>query len=158
MYQASYGSVLRAVRLLVPTSEDAHDLVQEAYARALARWDVVSGMDNPGAWVRHVAVNAAIDAGRRASSRRRALDRMLAWGRAEPVAAPDGDTVDVIRALRTLKPDQRRVVVLHYLCDMSVQEIADQTGRPPATVKTHLARGRASLAALFRTEEVSLDG
>lgn len=158
LYYASYGSVLRAVRLLVATPEDAHDLTQEAYARALARWDTVSVMDSPAGWVRHVAVNAALDAARRDSSRRSLLGRLVSR-REEPVAGPSTDTVDVVRALKALKPDHRRAVVLHYLCDMSIEEIAERTGRPAATVKTHLARGRASLAALLRThEQVIVDG
>ena len=158
MYYGSYGSVLRAVRLLVTTPEDAHDLAQEAYARALARWDAVSVMENPAGWVRHVAVNAALDASRRDNSRRRTFSRLLAR-REEQVAGPSPDTVDVVRALRALKPDHRRAIVLHYLCDMSVEDIAEQTGRPIGTIKTHLSRGRASLAGLLRADEqVSLDG
>lgn len=152
MYYASYASVLRAVRLLVPTAEDAHDLAQEAYTRALARWDAVSTMDDPAAWVRHVAVNAALDAARRDRTRSRLLTR-LRHRRDEPAAGPSPDRVDVVRALRALKPEHRRAVVLHYLCDMSVGDIAAQVGCPPATVKTHLSRGRASLAGLLRTEE-----
>ena len=152
LYYASYASVLRAVRLLVPTAEDAHDLAQEAFTRALARWDVVSTLDNPAAWVRHVAVNAALDATRRERTRNRLLGR-LRVRRDEPVEGPLPDPVDVVRALQLLRPDHRRAVVLHYLCDMSVEDIAAQTGRPAATVKTHLSRGRASLSALLRTEE-----
>lgn len=158
LYYASYTSVLRAVRLLVPTSEDAHDLAQEAFTRALARWDTVSTLDNPAAWVRHVAVNAALDVTRRQRTHRRLLDRLRSR-RDEPVQGPLPDPIDVVRALRTLKPDHRRAVVLHYLCDMSVDDIAAHTGRPAATVKTHLSRGRALLSELLRTEEqVSFHG
>jgi len=61
-------------------------------------------------------------------------------------------------ALATLKPVHRRAVVLHQLCDLSVAQIAADLGQPEATVKTHLSRGRAALAALLRvSDEETLD-
>jgi RNA polymerase sigma-70 factor (ECF subfamily) len=145
LYSASYRPILRAVLVLAPTSEDAHDLVQEAFARALARWPEVSRMDNPGGWVRHVAVNAAIDQSRSARSRVRAYRRAGGRG-AEPVSEPDAVSVDVVRALQKLKPAHRQALVLHYLLDMAVAEIAEHTGQPVGTVKTNLARGRTALS------------
>lgn len=155
LYYASYRSVLRAVLVLLPTSEDAHDVVQEAFARALAGWAKVSQLDNPAAWVRHVAINAAIDAGRRERRRRFAYRRLLA--RQRDVPAPTADSVDVVRALQQLKPAQRQALVLHYLLDMSVEDIAHETQRPVGTIKTNLARGRAALAELLRVDLVHLD-
>jgi RNA polymerase sigma-70 factor (ECF subfamily) len=155
-YSQGYRSVLRAVVLLVPTAEDAHDLTQEAYARALARWDDVGKLENPEAWVRRVAVNAAIDVSRRNRSRRSAYRLLL--GRPAAVAPSDGSAVDVQRAIAALKPAQRQAIVLHYLLDMSVEQIAKETGRPTGTVKTNLARGRAALAAMLRVPvEVAVD-
>lgn len=155
-YAAGYRSVLRAVVLLTPTVEDAHDITSEAWARAYDRWSSVGALDAPVAWVRRVAVNAAVDARRRESSRWRAYRR---WGaRSAEVPAADGASVDVIRALATLKPVHRRAVVLHHLCDLSVAQIAADLGQPEATVKTHLSRGRAALAALLRVpDEETLD-
>ncbi|MCU1591419.1 MAG: polymerase sigma factor, sigma-70 family [Frankiales bacterium] len=156
LYYASYASVLRAVVLLVPTREDAHDVVQEAYARALSRWDVVGCLEAPEGWVRKVAVNAAIDLGRRERSGRAAHRRL--FGRPSSVPAPDSEGVDVARALATLPAAQRQAIVLHYLLDLSVAQIADETGRPVNTVKTNLARGRTALAARLRVPaEATLD-
>lgn len=91
LYRSTYRSVLRTVVLLTPSVEDAHDVVQEAFARALARWSSVRALDEPHEWVRRVAVNAALDVGRRTTSRRRLLRRLAA----EPaqVAGPVGDRV-----------------------------------------------------------------
>lgn len=150
LYRATYRSVLRTVVLLVPTVEDAHDVVQEAFSRALSRWAVVSTMDKPQEWVRRVAVNGALDLGRRSTSRRSVVRRLSA--RPPEVAAPDGDAVDVVRALQRLTPAQRQAVVLHHLLDLDVATIAAETGRPVGTVKTNLARGRAALALLLRTD------
>ena len=56
-------------------------------------------------------------------------------------------------ALAGLERPQREVVVLHYLVDMSVAEIAHVLGVAPGTVKSRLSRGRRRLAPLLREEE-----
>lgn len=155
VYAASYRSVLRTVVLLVPSVEDAHDVVQEAFARAFGRWIEVSRLDKPHEWVRRVAVNAALDLGRRETSRRSIVRRLSS--RPTTTRGPDADSVDVVRALRRLTPKQRQAVVLHHLCDLDVASIARETSTPVGTVKTNLARGRAALAGLLRVEEVTSD-
>jgi RNA polymerase sigma-70 factor (sigma-E family) len=155
-YYRTYRSVLRSVVLLTNSLEDAHDHVQEAYTRAYDRWSSVGALDAPQAWVRRVAVNGALDGLRRDATRRKAYRRWFV--REEPVPAADAAGVDVVRALRALPPAQRRAVVLHHLCDLSVAQIANDLGMPESTVKTHLSRGRAALATLLRQEgQVPLD-
>ena len=41
---------------------------------------------------------------------------------------------------------QRRTMTLHYLCDLTVEQITGETGLSSSTVKTHLSRGRNALA------------
>src|SRR4051812_9596234 len=94
-------------------------------------------------------MNAAIDLTRRNRSRRSAYRKVVM--RDEALPAVDGSSIDVERAIAALKPAQRQAIVLHYLLDMSVEDIARETGRPTGSVKTNLARGRAALASLLRT-------
>ena len=49
--------------------------------------------------------------------------------------------------LAALPAQQRRAVVLHYLADLSVAEVADREGVPEGTVKSWLHRARTALAA-----------
>lgn len=125
---------------------EAQDCVQEAFARAWQRWDRVSGYDAPEAWVRTVAWRLTV------SRLRRLRTAALARPRREPDQVPDlsPDHVVLVSALWTLPPDQRRAVVLHHLADLSVEQIADETGVPVGTVKARLSRGRAALAARLR--------
>ena len=51
----------------------------------------------------------------------------------------------VQRALLTLSPDHRVVVVLHHLEGMAVEDIARTLGTPVGTIKSRLARARAEL-------------
>jgi RNA polymerase sigma-70 factor (ECF subfamily) len=46
------------------------------------------------------------------------------------------------------------VIVLHHLCDVSVEQIASETGAPVGTVKARLHRGRAALAKHLVVDEV----
>ncbi|GII26112.1 SigE family RNA polymerase sigma factor [Planosporangium mesophilum] len=121
----------------------AQDVVQEAFARALPRWEKLSRYHDPTAWVRRVAWNLA-------TSRWRQLRTFNAFARRqreEHVKGPTPDRVALTAALATLPPKLRRAVVLHYLSDMSVAEIAVQEGVADGTVKSWLHRGRAALAA-----------
>ena len=52
-------------------------------------------------------------------------------------------------ALRRLPTHLRQAVALHYLFDMSVQQIAEETGAPIGTVTSRLSRGRTELAAVL---------
>lgn len=124
----------------------AQDLAQEAFCRAYARWAKVVQYDDPVAWVRRVAWNLAASRWRRMRTARAYLRRQ----REEHVAGPGPDRVVLTAALAKLPENQRRVVVLHHLADMSVAEIARQEGVAEGTVKSWLHRGRNTLATLLK--------
>jgi RNA polymerase sigma-70 factor, ECF subfamily len=50
--------------------------------------------------------------------------------------------------------EQRRALVLYHLCDLTIDEIAAETGARAGTVKARLARGRAALAPYLRETAV----
>jgi RNA polymerase sigma-70 factor (ECF subfamily) len=131
---------------------EAMDFVQEAFVRAWARWSRVGRYDDPEGWVRRVAVNLAISRWRRA--RRMVLQREVA---VPPSPASPGQDA-AIAALGRLPVNQRRAMVLHYLADLSVEDVAREMSAPVGTVKSWLSRGRAGLAsALSGDEELSHD-
>jgi RNA polymerase sigma-70 factor (ECF subfamily) len=113
------------------------------------RWKRVASCDSPEAWVRRVALNLAVDGHRR----RRTRWRMHQASRPPtPAPAPGETSLDVVRAVRQLPPHQREVIVLHYLLDMSVDDVARELGRPASTVKTQLLRARSRLLELLRLD------
>lgn len=121
---------------------ESEDVAQETLARALVRWKKVSAYAEP--WVVRVAGNLAID---RVRQRRRV--------RGVPtydLPALDAQRVDLQRALVTLSPKQREVVILRYLVDLPEAEVAQTLGCSVGTVKTHASRG---LAALRKSLEVA---
>ncbi|MGA8113808.1 MAG: SigE family RNA polymerase sigma factor [Actinocatenispora sp.] len=121
---------------------DAQDVVQEAFCRAYPRWDKLSGYDDPVAWVRRVAWNLATSRWRRMRTAMRFARRQ----REEHIAGPSPDHVALTAALATLPERQRRAVVLHYLADQSIAEIARREKVAEGTVKSWLHRARGALA------------
>jgi RNA polymerase sigma-70 factor (ECF subfamily) len=144
-YAATFGRLTVQIHAFVGDHAEAQDLVQEAYCRAFARWSTVSGYDDPQAWVRRVAWNLAISRWRRVKRLRAHAPDLVA----ADVAGPDASTVDLARALKQLPPNQRQAVVLHYLADMSVADIAAFTGAAEGSVKAWLHRGRAALNTIL---------
>ena len=63
------------------------------------------------------------------------------------------DHVAIVTALAQVDRDQREVVVLHYLADLGVAEVAAELGIPEGTVKSRLSRARARLADLLDEKE-----
>ena len=63
-----------------------------------------------------------------------------------PVPAVSADRLDLHRALRRLAPRHREVLVLRYVAELSVEEVARQLRLPPGTVKSRLSRARSALA------------
>ncbi|GAA3297999.1 SigE family RNA polymerase sigma factor [Dactylosporangium matsuzakiense] len=127
----------------------AQDMVQEAFCRALARWKRVSAMDDPAAWVRRVAWNLATSRWRRTRTALLFAQRQ----REEHAPSPSPDRVALARALNALPAQQRRAVILHYLADLPINEIARQEGVAEGTVKSWLHRGRTVLAAQLTDKE-----
>ncbi len=125
---------------------EAQDCVQEAFLKAWANRAQLDVHGNPEAWVRTAARRLSISRWRRATAVLRAYGR---HGGPPDAPEPDPARSDLVAALRRLNPDQRHALVLHYLCDLSVEQIAAETGSPVGTVKTRLHRGRAALAELL---------
>jgi len=146
-YFASYARLAAQLSAYLGDPAEAEDVVQEAFLRAWQRWSKVSAYDEPVAWVHRVAWNLATNRWRRlvADARMR-----LRHGRPATVATLGPDNVALVAALRQLPARHRQVIVLHYLADQPVAEIAADLGVPRGTVLSWLHRGRARLAPLLR--------
>jgi RNA polymerase sigma-70 factor (ECF subfamily) len=141
-YRDSYPRLVRQLWAVTGSRQDAEDVVQEAFVRAAARWGRVGTYDLPEAWVRQVAIRLASNELRRV---RRGLSALLRLrpGRQD---GPSEDRPALVTALRDLPLRYRQVLVLHYLVDLPVQQVAAELGLPQGTVTTQLARGRLALA------------
>nr|WP_245871187.1 SigE family RNA polymerase sigma factor [Asanoa hainanensis] len=149
LYSAHFQSLTIQLYAYTRDLGGAQDVVQEAFCRALVQWKRLATYDDPSAWVRRVAWNLATNRWRR--TRTAAL--FLRQQRPQHVAEPSPDRVALARALATLTPNQRKAVILHYLADLPIADIARQEGVSENTVKSWLHRGRAALATQLSEEE-----
>jgi len=150
LYRHGARSVVRLVYGSTGDLTLAQDCTQEAFSRAWQRWDSVHAYDDPLAWVRTVARRLAISAWRKRTGQDKAYVRHGAGGHSE---GPDENRIAVLTALQGLSDAVREAVTLHYLVDLSIDQIAHVTNTPAGTVKARLHRGRAQLAQALRTEE-----
>jgi RNA polymerase sigma-70 factor, ECF subfamily len=149
-YGASVGRLTGQLYAMTGDLAESQDVVHEAFARAWERRAELDAGGAPEAWVRTVAWRLAVSRWRRM---RTALTFARREGPPGDVPPPDPDHVLLVEALRRLPEAQRRAVVLHHLCDLPVEQVAAETGRPVGTVKVHLSRGRAALARLLSDTE-----
>jgi RNA polymerase sigma-70 factor, ECF subfamily len=143
VFRREFGRLVATAYGIVGDWEVAKELVADAFVAMLVHWKKVRGYDNPAAWLRRVLVRDAI------RSRRRA-QRTVAG--AHPEGSEPNDALDLRAAVLRLPVRQRAAVVLHYLDDLPVGEVAVAMGCSEGTVKTHLSRARESLAMLLREE------
>jgi RNA polymerase sigma-70 factor (ECF subfamily) len=133
----------------------AEDAVQDA---AVSAWDARKKLrhaDNPSAWFTKIVVNVCRDELRR-RGRRRLLTELPAppvGGSADRMAIRD----EIGRAIAHLSADEQLVIGLRYGRDLTVPQIAAQTGLAEGTVKSRLHHSlehlRSALAAERRAEE-----
>jgi RNA polymerase sigma-70 factor (sigma-E family) len=146
-------ALLRLAYTLTGNAADAEDVVQEALARALPRWERISRVDNVDAYVRRMVVNAHTSWWRK--FRRR--EAPVAEVRDE--AGPGGlDGLDqraqLWKACQGLPEPQRTAIVLRYYEQLEYAEIAELTGVREGSVRSRVSRGLTALrVAMGETDD-----
>ncbi len=151
LYDASYRRLVVQLYAICGDLAEAEDAVQEAFVTALRKRREFARVANQEAWVRTVAVNWLRSGWRHAAVVRRYQAKVPGPQAAIEVGP---EHVAVVTALEQVDPDQRHIVVLHYLADLGTADIAAELGIPQGTVKSRLSRARTRLAELLdETEE-----
>jgi RNA polymerase sigma-70 factor (ECF subfamily) len=131
------------VTRLLGDGGEAEDVVQEAMLRAYLGLSQLRDPSRFGAWLVGIALNLARMTLRRRAAYERALARVTSSRL--PDDPEDGDLQLVREAIDLLPPSERSVVALHYLEDLSCEQIAVLLGRSPGAVRVRLHRARARL-------------
>ena len=119
---------------------DAEELTQDAFLKMWERWDKVASLDDPGAYLYRVAINAFRKRLRRAEMAKRLIRRAP-----ESVPTTGEDVVLLDEALRSLTPRQRAALVLTEILGYSADEAAAELGVKPSTIGALKYQGRAAL-------------
>lgn len=126
--------------------EAAHDVVQEAFARALIERNRFRG-GRPEAWVWRIVEREALR--RRRAGRHLPLEDTFA-----PELIQDEHDPALVAAVRGLAPRRRLVVFLQYFADLSYAEIARLCGIAEGTVAATLFQAHADLRRALELEGV----
>jgi RNA polymerase sigma-70 factor (ECF subfamily) len=155
LYVRACPSLVGLLTAVGGSRADAEEVAQDAFVRLLEHWRKVRDYADPEAWLRTVAVRMLVSRHRR---RQVAVRGLAVLGRRVAAAPPEaafGCDVELEQALATLPVDQRAVLVLHHLHDLSVAQVAELLHVPTGTVKSRLSRARAAIAPLLADEERS---
>ena len=164
LFDTHYGRLYRLARRLVPTPDDALDLVQETFLRAARSPNTVPvGTRDEEAWLVRVLINIRRDQWRHAAVRDR-FNRDTKTGGSETAVAgldPEASMIaraTVWRALDLLPPRRRAVVVMHELEGLDIPSIASLLGISSITVRWHLSRGKRELADIVKPDVMQHTG
>ena len=145
-----YGRLkaLRRVAWLLSGDEhQADDLVQETITKLYARWPRISAVENIDAYVHTMMVRAFLD------EKRRGWWKVRLFGappeRPATVAGQAEDRTLVRAALAKVPPRQQAVLVLRFLCDLPVAEVAVILGCSEGTVKSQTSHGITALRKIL---------
>ena len=142
---------LRAAKVICFDIQNAEDVLQEALTDVYMRWSKLRNHENPEAYLMRVMVSKHADMRRKWL--RRQQDSETQWELAENIRDLVDQTEDVTQrllvqaALKTLSAAQRAVLVLVYEHGMVLREVANVLQIPVGTAASHLARGKAAVAA-----------
>lgn len=147
-YRREYAGIVRLAFALTGRSDVAEELAQDSFLACHRHWGRISRYDDPTAWVRRVATNRCISSGRRHVTELRLLARLR---RERPPSPPLSYSSDHLwEAVRELPRRQAQVLALAFVEDLNVEAIAVILGIGEETVRTHLRRGRATVAARLK--------
>lgn len=156
LFDRHYTALCRLAALILGDRGRAEEVVMDAFLHTCASWDRIREPARADAYLRRAVVNGAHTLARRHGVERRAL--ALAGARATREPAPPGveqwvASAPVVAAVQALPARQRAAVVLRYYADLPEAEIAELLGCAVGTVKSQLAKARASLARRLGEEE-----
>ena len=142
---------LKAAKVICFDTQNAEDVLQEALADVYKRWAKIRDHENPEAYLMRVMVSKHADMRRKWL--RKQEERETSWDLAENIRDIADQTDDVTQrllvqaALKSLSAIQRAVLVLIYEHGMVLREVAEVLQIPMGTAASHLARGKAAVAA-----------
>jgi RNA polymerase sigma factor (sigma-70 family) len=139
VYRRRHRVFRDALACVVGSYEVADDVVQEAFARALARRDQFRGEGALEAWIWRIAMRTALEL--RPDGATSPLDEVVDLRIVEPERDPE-----LAEAVRRLPARRRLLIFLRYVADLSYADIALVCGIREGTVAATLTQARADLA------------
>ena len=147
LYLTHYRPLVRMAALLVQDLATAEEIVQDSFVAVHAAWRRLPDADHALSYLRR----SVVDRSRSALRQHMVVDKLapdLPSGHGETSMQVERSAF--ISALWTLPARQREVVVLRYIADLPVTQVASATGISEGAVKVHAARAMSALRAELR--------
>ncbi len=146
LYDKYHHDLFQFLFYMVKNREQAEDLVQEVYIRVLKSYNRFEGRSSEKTWLISIARHVAIDWFRKQKTVRQRILERFEWDKhqiedekqplPEEIAIQNEQVQHLFRSLNTCSMDQRTVVVLRYIQEMSITETAEILGWTVSKVKT----------------------
>lgn len=123
------------------------DLAQETFIKAYTNIRSFHGLSVFSTWLFRIGYHVFLD-----YARSRRATGMIAAERIERAGQNTdvGLKLDIYNCLKMLKDEERLCVVLQLIEGQTIERVAEITGMPTGTVKSHLSRGKTKLAAILK--------
>jgi RNA polymerase sigma-70 factor (ECF subfamily) len=152
IYRDRYAAFLGVARSVTGNREQAREVVQEGFARALRSRSTFKGQGTLDSWLWQIVVHAALDA-RAAETPGLSLEDCWEGTAEQPLPFPERDPA-LASALRRLPPRRRLIVFLRYFADLSYDEIAHACDISVGTVSASLTQARSELLDSLTVKEM----
>ena len=143
--------LMKTARAICFDSQNAEDVLQETLIDVYQKWEKIRSHENPEAYVIRVMISKHVDLRRKWARKRQEKETTLDLPQEVLQIADQSDDVLqrllVQSALKSLTPMQRAVLVLTYEYGFLLREVAQVLEIPLGTAASHLARGKAAVAA-----------
>ena len=144
------NSVYNLVYRMVRDVQEAEDLTQEAFIKALRNIQDLKQRDRFGPWLARLCRNVARDVAK-SSSKSGAIDSMDISQRALIEARKKDDVARAVReALRTISASARELIILRYYDNSSYEHISSVLGISTAAINSRLARAKLKIAQCLK--------
>lgn len=135
--------------LTVGDSQLADDLAQETFIKAYMNIGKFRGLSSFSTWIMRIAYNTHYDY-RRTHHQTEDADTPAVAARSGRTTADCALGIDILKALATLKPEERTCITLQLIEGQPIDKIASITGMTSGTVKSHLHRGKEKLTTYLK--------
>lgn len=145
-FSARFDGARRIAFAMCGSWSDAEEIAQSAFVKVYARWTKIR-IETVDAYLRTVITRVFLDTKRRGRAREQVVAELP-----ETVAPPDAGPAERLAlraALMAVPPGQRAVLVLRFVADLSIVQVAETLGCTTGTVKSQTARGLAALRAAY---------
>lgn len=135
--------------LTVGDSQLADDLAQETFIKAYMNIGKFRGLSSFSTWIMRIAYNTHYDY-RRTHHQTEDADTPAVAARSGGTTADCALGIDILKALATLKPEERTCITLQLIEGQPIDKIASIMGMTSGTVKSHLHRGKEKLTTYLK--------